>query len=311
VAADELDTLLAAPSQAWFAVRALEDLPGDLVSLVRTCAGLGPRFSADEIAAVRGGPDTGDRLAWLVREGVFSESDGWYAFANPGVQDAIYDHVLDERGRVHGRAFRYWLARPDIDPIDRLARLAHHGAGAREAINASTCFVALARAARDRGEDDVAEDLLDRALACLANTAPRLQATTLVDRARIRHANQRFEDARSDARAARRLAEHAGDVEIQLDALVIEALAAAAAGRLDAATAACAAASAIATVDISIAARTRVLGAIGAVRARAGQRDEAITMLQLAASLAEAIGDRETASETERALAYVTTERSR
>ena len=45
VAADELDTLLAAPSQAWFAVRALEDLSADLGSLVRTCAGLGDRKS--------------------------------------------------------------------------------------------------------------------------------------------------------------------------------------------------------------------------------------------------------------------------
>jgi hypothetical protein len=240
---------------------------------------------------------------------VFRASEGAYRFSDPGVQDALYDHVLDERGRVHGRAFRYWLARPETDAIDRLARLAYHGAGAREAINASTCYVALARAARERADDDVAEALLDRALACLANTAPRLQATALIERARIRHAHRRFDEAGDDARTARRLAEHAGDVEVQLDALVVDALAAAAAGRLDAATTACAAASAIATVDISIAARTRVLGAIGAVRARAGQRDEAVTMLQLAASLAEAIGDRETARETARALAYVAANR--
>jgi tetratricopeptide (TPR) repeat protein len=309
VAADELDTLLAAPSQAWFAVRALEDLPPDLVSLVRMCAGLGPRFSADEIAAVRGGGDATQRLAWLVGRGVFRESGGDYRFSDPGVQDALYDHVLDERGRVHSRAFRYWLARPDTAAIDRLARLAFHGAGAREAINASTCYVALARAARERGEDDVAEDLLDRALACLANTTPRLQAAALTARARIRHAHHRFDEALDDARSARRLAEHAGDAEAQLDALVVEAHAATGAGRLDAATAACAAASAIATVDISISARTRVLGAIGAVRARAGQRDEAITMLQLAASLAEAIDDRETALETARALAVLNVHR--
>src|SRR5262249_2020456 len=46
VAADELDTLLSAPSPGWFAVRALEALPPEVMVLVRTCAGLGPRFSA-------------------------------------------------------------------------------------------------------------------------------------------------------------------------------------------------------------------------------------------------------------------------
>jgi hypothetical protein len=48
-----------------------------------------------------------------------------------------------------------------------------------------------------------------------------------------------------------------------------------------------------------------VLGAIGATRARDGQRDEAVAMLHLAAALAEAAGDRETASEAARALAQV------
>jgi eukaryotic-like serine/threonine-protein kinase len=304
VAADELDTLLAAPTQAWFAVRALEDLPAELVALVRTAAGLGPRFCADELAAAGVAGDLAEPLAWLVADGVLREASGWYAFGDAAIQDAVYDHALDDRDVLHGRAFRYWLARRDVEAIDRLARLAYHGAGAGETITTTTCFLALARAAQGRGEDDGAEDLLGRALACLAGAAPGLAAAALIERARIRHARGRFDDARDDARGARRLAEQTGDREAQLDALVSEALAAAAAGQGDAASAACAEASAIATLDIGIAARTRVLGAIGATRARDGQLGEAITMLQLAASLAEALGDHPTANEARRELAH-------
>jgi eukaryotic-like serine/threonine-protein kinase len=302
VAADELDTLLAAPSPAWFAVRALEELPPELVSLVRICAGLGPRFCADEIAAVRGDSGLAESLAWLVRDGMLYESGGWYIFNDAGLQDALYDHALDERGLIHGRAFHYWLARDGVDSIDRLVRLAHHGAGAHEVVTATMCFLALARAARDRSDDDSAEEALDRALACLANTSPRLQATTLIERARIRHARRRFEDACQDARRARRLAERAGDLELQLDALVADAVSATAAGRIDAASAACTAAGALATADIAVAVRARVLAAIGAVRAQTGQLDEAITTLRLAASLAEALGDRDTARQVARTL---------
>jgi tetratricopeptide (TPR) repeat protein len=301
VAADELDTLLAAPTPAWFAVRALEDLPAELAALVRTCAGLGPRFSLDELIAVRGG-DPSTQLAWLVRDGVLVDptassaaeplaSHAWYAFRDPAIQDAVYDHVLDERALIHDRAFRYWLARPGVDAIDRLARLAHHGVAPHEAVTRATCLLALAHAARDRGDDDAAEDVLDRALRCLGADAPRLRATALLARARVRHARGRHDQACNDARGARRLAEPVGDLEIQLDALALEATAAAAAGQPDVATAACSAALAIATADISVAVRARLLGVIGAGRSRDGKLDEAAATLHLAAALRAAIGD--------------------
>jgi tetratricopeptide (TPR) repeat protein len=301
VAADELDTLLAAPSPAWFAVRALEDLPAELAALVRVLAVLGPRFSADEVAAVRAGDATA-QLAWLVGDGLLWEAEGWYSFRDAELQDAIYDHVIDERERLHGRAFRYWLAAPGVDAIERLARLAHHGASGREAITATTCFVALARAARARGDDATAEAALDRGLGCLGQAAPRLHATTLVERARVRQARGRLDEACRDARRARQLAEDAGDLETQLDALVVEASAASANGLGDVAAAACARAAAIATVDTTVAIRTRVLGAIGATRARDGKREEAATMLHLAAALAEATGDTATLADVERVL---------
>jgi hypothetical protein len=170
VAADELDTLLAAPSPAWFAVRALEDLPGEVMAVGRTCAALGPRFSADEVAQIHGGDATAG-LAWLVRAGVLDEAAGWYRFRDAAIQDAIVDHVLDDAEAVRRRAFRYWRDRGDGDAgaaIDRLIHLAYHGAAAGEPLTAATCWIALARAALDRGEPEVADELLDRALGCLA-----------------------------------------------------------------------------------------------------------------------------------------------
>src|SRR5204862_225718 len=83
--------------------------------------------------------------------------------------------VLVERHLVHHRAFRYWLDRPEVDAIARLARVAYHGAGAQEPITAAVCWIGLARAARDRGDGDAAEQVLDRALGCLTG-APRLRA---------------------------------------------------------------------------------------------------------------------------------------
>ena len=291
VAADELDTLLAAPTPSWFAVRALEDLPADLVALVRTCAGLGPRFSLAELATVRGG-DPGAQLAWLVQDEVLTVDGGWYTFRDPAIQDAVYDHVLDERDLLHDRAFRYWLAQPEVDAIDRLARLAHHAVAPPEAITRASCYLALAHAARDRGDEEAAEDVLDRALHGLGPEAPRLHATARIERARVRHARGRFAAAADDARHARVLAEQAGDLERQLDALVMEATAAAAAGQPDVARAACHAALAIATGDIGLAVRARLLAAIGADRARDGKPDEATATLHLAAAIRDAIGGR-------------------
>ncbi|HEY6177053.1 MAG TPA: hypothetical protein VIX73_21500, partial [Kofleriaceae bacterium] len=45
------------------------------------------------------------------------------------------------------------------------------GAGARQPITAATCWIALAHAARGRGELDVADDLLRRARTCLTGAA--------------------------------------------------------------------------------------------------------------------------------------------
>jgi hypothetical protein len=166
VAVDELDTLLAPPGPSWLAARAIDDLPPEIAPVLRMCTGLGPQFCAGEVAHVVGVSDIGDRLAYLVRIGVFIERNGWYELEDGALQDAIYDHVLDERELVHARALQYWLANRG-DSLGWIARVAYHAAGSHDRGTASACWIELARAAFTRGEHDLAQRLLARASAIL------------------------------------------------------------------------------------------------------------------------------------------------
>jgi eukaryotic-like serine/threonine-protein kinase len=172
VAADEIDTLLAAPSAAWLAARGLEGLPIELAPIVRMAAGLGPKFNAAELAAVVEVPDIGPRLLRLVRDGVFAERNGWFEFVDGSLQDAIYDHLLDDRSLVHARALRYWLAHRNPNLVGWLARVAYHANGSGDVATAAACSSILAREARRRGEIDLASELEQRALEALMSAAP-------------------------------------------------------------------------------------------------------------------------------------------
>ena len=169
VAVDELDTLLAPPGPTWFASRLLEELPNELSPIVRMCAGLGPKFSLDEAASVTEARDIDARLGLIVRDGLFVERNGWYEFNDPGIQEAIYGHVLDERDLVHRRALRYWLASRHPDIIGRLSRIAFHAAGCGERATAAACWVALARQASRSGDREHTDELLARTIECLGS----------------------------------------------------------------------------------------------------------------------------------------------
>ncbi len=179
VAADEIDTLLAAPSAAWLAARGLEGLPVDVAPIARMAAALGPTFNADEVAAVTLLSSVTEHLLRLVRDGVFAEKHGWFEFVDSSLQDAIYDHALDERSLVHTRALRYWLAHRNPNLVGWLARIAHHANGCGDVATAAACSSILAREARRRGETDLASELEQRALAALMSVAPSAIADAL------------------------------------------------------------------------------------------------------------------------------------
>jgi tRNA A-37 threonylcarbamoyl transferase component Bud32 len=174
VAADEIDTLLAAPSAAWLAARGLEGLAVELAPIVRTAAALGPKFDAAEVAAILEIelPDAEARLRRVVRDGVFAERNGWYEFVDAGLQDAIYEHAVDERALVHARAQRYWLASRTRNLVGWLARVGYHASGSGDAPTGAACSSMLARYARERGELDLAADLEQRAMSLLMTAAP-------------------------------------------------------------------------------------------------------------------------------------------
>ena len=171
VAADELDTLLAAPGPSWVALRALDDIPAAVAAVMRACCALGPRFSGDEVANVV--PDAAEHLAFLVRAGMLVERSGWYEVEDASLQDAIYEHVLEERESLHARALDYWLARPNANYVGWLARVAYHMIGAQRLDAGAACMLALARAAARRGERDQAQLLNARASACLSTRLPQ------------------------------------------------------------------------------------------------------------------------------------------
>lgn len=172
VAIDELDTLLAPPDPSWFASRMLEELPVELSPIVRACAGLGPKFCGDEVASIIDARDLDARMALLVREGVFAERNGWYEFQDPSMQEAIYEHALDERLSVHQRALRFWFARRDRNKTGRLARIAFHAASSGQRLIAMACWAALARQAVHTGDLDYADELLERAVGMVTGVVP-------------------------------------------------------------------------------------------------------------------------------------------
>ncbi len=172
VAVDELDTLLVPPGPSWFASRLLEDLPVELAPIVRICAGLGPRFTLEEIAAATGSSDLELRLDLLLRERIFSERNRWYEFEDASLQEAIYDYTLDERQLVHRRMMQYLTETEDRNVIGRLARLAYHAAGAEDVATAAVCWTALARAALRASDPGHADAILARCQACLGGSVP-------------------------------------------------------------------------------------------------------------------------------------------
>ncbi len=169
VAADHHDTLLAPPGADWLALRAYEDLPPEMASVVATCAILGPRFCAAEIASTGGLGDIAPVLAWLVGHGVLVEHEPWFRFRDPALPATVSATVLDDhaRARLHARALQYWESQPPSDVVGWLARIAYHAARTNRSETAAACLVALARACARRGDLEQSERLLARASSML------------------------------------------------------------------------------------------------------------------------------------------------
>ncbi|WP_437729315.1 serine/threonine-protein kinase [Sorangium sp. So ce861] len=250
LAGDEIARGEAAPVMDRLARRALAGLPPPLAELAEVCAVAGDEIEVDEIGrlldeAAReravgacGGLDPGVGLSRLVRRGLLRVADAGdgrrLAFAHPLLREAIEAEAPPTlRRRLHGIALRRLLAAP-ADRGARLARIARHAAAAGAHAEAAAARFELAEEARRRHLYVDAERHYSAALEALSATealAPAApppesaasRVAALAGRGKVRYRIQRFDDAATDLRAARALAEAEGDLSAVADLLLEEA----------------------------------------------------------------------------------------
>ncbi|MDC0676723.1 protein kinase domain-containing protein [Sorangium atrum] len=315
LAPDELLSLSAAPLGERLAARALAALPPPLVDLLERAAILGDDLSPAELeAALRaldraadtrsagagaGALDPGVGLARLARAGVLvalSASPPRYAFRHPLLREAVEARIPPARRRaLHAAVLRGLLGAPRA--AGARARIARHAAAAGDLAAAAAAHAELADEALARHDVVEAEQRFTAALrlvGLLERDDPEARGRALAGRGRARYRLQRFEESLADLRAARALAEAAGDRGRAGELLLEEATA------LDwledfpasAAIAARAAELCAGLGDARLDARCLLAG--GRSDCRDQRVDEGIPKLERAARGALAVGDHET-----------------
>ncbi|WP_437322632.1 protein kinase domain-containing protein [Sorangium sp. So ce381] len=316
LAPDELLSLSAAPLGERLAARALAALPPPLVDLLERAAILGDDLSPAEIeAALRaldraadappagagagvGALDPGVGLARLARAGVLvalSASPPRYAFRHPLLREAVEARIPPARRRaLHAAVLQGLLGAPRA--AGARARIARHAAAAGDLAAAAAAHAELADEALARHDVVEAEQRFTAALrlvGLLERDDPEARGRALAGRGRARYRLQRFEESLADLRAARALAEAAGDRAHAAELLLEEATA------LDwledfPASAAIAARAAELCAGLGDARLdARCLLASGRSDCRDQRVDEGIPKLERAARRARAVGDHE------------------
>ncbi|WP_437944499.1 protein kinase [Sorangium sp. So ce281] len=241
LAPDDLLSLSAAPLGERLAERALAALPPPLVDLLERAAILGDDLSPAELeAALRaadapppaGALDPGVGLARLARAGVLvarSASPPRYAFRHPLLREAVEARIPPARRRaLHAAVLQGLLGAPRA--AGARARIARHAAAAGDLAAAAAAHAELADEALARHDVVEAEQRFTAALRLAGllerdDASTRARARALAGRGRARYRLQRFEESLADLRAARALAEAAGDRARAAELLLEEATA--------------------------------------------------------------------------------------
>jgi tetratricopeptide (TPR) repeat protein/tRNA A-37 threonylcarbamoyl transferase component Bud32 len=225
-ALDDLQQLALGP---WLAARELAGLGVELVALARLCAVLGGEIQRDEVVAVvdaverSGGAttpvDVDIGLAELVRSQILTASEHGYMFRQTLVEEGVYTTTNeDERRVLHHKALDYWSAAQSDDPAVA-ERIARHAEAIGNRRVAATAFATLGeRAHREHRSFDA-----DQAWSgVIRNAAGRDadQSRALMGRARARYRLQRMRDALVDLEQAAQIANEAGDLELEIEALL-------------------------------------------------------------------------------------------
>ncbi|WP_437283497.1 protein kinase [Sorangium sp. So ce375] len=239
LAPDELLSLSAAPLGERLAERALAALPPPLVDLLERAAILGDDLSPAELEATlraagapppAGALDPGVGLTRLARAGVLvalSASPPRYAFRHPLLREAVEARIPPARRRaLHAAVLLGLLGAPRA--AGARARIARHAAAAGDAAAAAAAHAELADEALARHDVVEAEQRFTAALrliGLLERDDPEARGRALAGRGRARYRLQRFDESLADLRAARALAEAAGERARAIELLLEEATA--------------------------------------------------------------------------------------
>ncbi|WP_437922955.1 protein kinase [Sorangium sp. So ce291] len=236
LAPDELLSLSAAPLGERLAARALAALPPPLVDLLERAAVLGDDLSPAELEATldaagapppAGALDPGVGLARLARAGVLVALPAprpRYAFRHPLLREAVEARIPPARRRaLHAAVLRRLLGAPPA--AGARARIARHAAAAGDAPAAAAAHAELAEEALARHDVVEAEQRFTAALRLLDGADAAARCRALAGRGRARYRLQRLDESLADLRAARSLAEAAGDLGRAAELLLEEATA--------------------------------------------------------------------------------------
>ncbi|WP_437805630.1 protein kinase domain-containing protein [Sorangium sp. So ce1078] len=304
LAPDELLSLSAAPLGERLAARALAALPPPLADLLERAAILGDDLSPAELEAALDAPgapppagalDPGVGLARLARAGVLvalPSSPPRYAFRHPLLREAVEARIPPARRRaLHAAVLRRLLGAPPA--AGSRARIARHAAAAGDATAAAEAHAALAEEALARHDVVEAEQRFTAALRLLDGGDAAARGRALAGRGRARYRLQRLGESLADLRAARALAEAAGDRGRAAELLLEEATALDWLEDFPASAAAAARAAELCAGLGDARLDARCLLASGRSDCRGQRVDDGIPKLERAARGALALGDHE------------------
>ncbi|WP_437684800.1 protein kinase domain-containing protein [Sorangium sp. So ce176] len=304
LAPDELLSLSAAPLGERLAARAVAALPPPLVDLLERAAIVGDDLSPAELEAALDAPgapppagalDPSVGLARLARAGVLvalATAPERYAFRHPLLRDAVEARIPPARRRaLHAAVLGRLLASPPA--AGSRARIARHAAAAGDAPAAARAHAALAEEALARHDVVEAEQRFTAALRLLDGGDAAARGRALAGRGRARYRLQRLDESLVDLRAARALAEAAGDRGRAAELLLEEATALDWLEDFPASAAASARAAELCAGLGDARLDARCLLASGRSDCRSQRVDEGIPKVEQAARDALALGDHE------------------
>ncbi len=307
IATAELERLPASPVGQWLVGRTLMTLPDDIAACARICAVLGVEFQRNELeflqnaaehAGVASTPvDTDVGLKALAQAEVLREvRPGWWRFAQPSFQDALYK-LIERRdiARLHRLALGFWHAQAlHIDPEQTLEAIARHGEGAGDGAIAAHAYLELGKHAQARHRDVDADGFYSQAIHACDNDRDRFALDALRGRGRCRYRLYRMEEAIEDFARACAGAEALGDDELHANLLLEQATALDWAEKLEASSRCVEHAKRLSEHLDSQQLSGRLLMAEGRSAYRAGHSDNALELLLQARRIAKHNQDSDT-----------------